>query len=85
MPLSVDLIGAVAAVLTTVCWLPQSIRIIRHRDTAAISLVTNVMLLVGIVLWTVYGVMIGSLPVVLANTVSGLLIATIVVMKLRFG
>ena len=81
----VDLIGSIAAVLTTLCWLPQSVRIIRYRDTAAISLVTNVMLLVGILLWMIYGLLIGSMPVVLANAVSGALIATIVAMKLRFG
>lgn len=85
MPIHADLLGSVAAVLTTVCWLPQSIKIIRHRDTAAISLITNVMLLVGIVLWTIYGLMIGSVPVVMANAVSGALIATIVAMKLRYG
>jgi len=35
--LSPDLIGAVAAMLTTGCWIPQALKIIRTRETAAIS------------------------------------------------
>ncbi|HWL03902.1 MAG TPA: hypothetical protein VNQ99_03050 [Xanthobacteraceae bacterium] len=36
--LSPDLVGALAAILTTGCWVPQALKIIRTRETAAISL-----------------------------------------------
>ena len=33
----VDAVGASGAVLTTVCWVPQAVKIIRDRDTRAIG------------------------------------------------
>ena len=45
----VDLIGTTAAVLTTVCWLPQAVKIIREKDTRALSLITTVAFTIGIV------------------------------------
>ena len=36
-------IGAIGAVLTTICWLPQAARVVRHKDTSAISLTANLM------------------------------------------
>ena len=34
----VDAIGATGAVLTTLCWVPQAVKIVRERETRAISL-----------------------------------------------
>ena len=65
--LQVELLGGLAALLTTLCWLPQTIRAIRHRDTASLSLVTFGAFSLGIFLWLLYGIMIGSWPVILAN------------------
>lgn len=81
----VDLIGSAAAVITTLCWLPQIVKIVRERDTTSISLGTNAALASGIVLWLIYGLMLGAWPVILSNLVSFLFIATIVGLKLRYG
>lgn len=80
-----EIIGSLAAVITTFAWLPQILKILREKQARDISLVTTSALSVGVFLWIVYGVAIGSLPVILANTVSFLFIATIVGLKLRFG
>ncbi len=37
-PATIELIGAVAATITTLCWIPQAIKVLRTRETAAISL-----------------------------------------------
>ena len=84
-PLAVELLGTVAAFLTTLCWLPQAIKVVRERDTSALSLVTFGMLVSGIVLWLAYGVMIQSWPLIGANVVSLGLNATILGLKLRYG
>lgn len=84
-PLAIDSIGIVAACLTTLCWAPQALRIVRTRDARAISLGAQSAFAAGIVLWLVYGVLIGSLPVILANAASLVLVAAILVLKLRFG
>lgn len=84
-PLAVELIGGAAALLTTLCWLPQTLRAIRHRDVASLSLVTFTAFSLGIFLWLVYGLYIGSWPVIVANAVSLVLNLAIVVQKLRYG
>lgn len=82
---SIELIGAVAAVITTVGWFPQIFKIARDRKAGDISLVATTSIGTGVFLWTLYGVLIGSWPVIMANAVTFLLIATIVGMKLRYG
>lgn len=84
-PFLVEAIGSVAAVITTLCWVPQAVKIIRTRDTRAISVVAQGSLLVGIVLWMIYGFAHGSQPIIWSNAVSFGLIGTIFVLKLRYG
>ena len=82
---SVELIGSLAAVITTLAWLPQLLKILRERSARDISLVTSTALASGVSLWVVYGVAIGSLPVILANSATLVFILGIVALKLRFG
>jgi MtN3 and saliva related transmembrane protein len=83
--LMIDLVGTAAAVLTTLCWLPQAIRIIRTRDTNAISLIGSAALTTGVALWLIYGIAIGDIPLIGANIVTLTLTATILGLKLRHG
>ncbi|MDE2578990.1 MAG: SemiSWEET transporter [Hyphomicrobiales bacterium] len=85
MPINADIIGTLAATLTTLCWAPQALRILRTRDTKAISLVTQSAFAGGVALWLIYGLMIGSAPVIVANAVTFVLVSAIVAMKIRFG
>ncbi|MCC6946732.1 MAG: SemiSWEET transporter [Bradyrhizobiaceae bacterium] len=82
-PLAIEAVGGLAAVLTTLCWLPQAIRIIRLRDAAAISLPTNVVFAAGIALWLAYGIALGKWPIIAANAVTLALILLIIGLKLR--
>lgn len=81
----IDAIGTLAAVIGTICWLPQSIKTIRSRETKSLSLTSNLLLLSAVTLWFAYGLAIGSWPLIAANTVSMLLVGTIVALKLRHG
>ena len=83
--MNLDLLGYVAAVLTTGAFVPQAVKTIRTRDTRAISLWMYVTFTTGIALWFVYGVVINSWPMILANTLTFLLAATILALKLRYG
>jgi MtN3 and saliva related transmembrane protein len=80
-----EVVGSIAAIITTFAWLPQIVKILRERQARDISLTTTAALATGVFLWIVYGLAIGSMPVILANSVSFLFIATIVGLKLRFG
>lgn len=78
-----EIVGGAAAVLTTASFLPQAIRVIRTNDTAAISLAMYLMFTAGVALWLVYGLAIGSAPVIVANVVTFALAAIILVQKIR--
>jgi MtN3 and saliva related transmembrane protein len=79
-----NLIGILAGVLTTVSFLPQVIRAARTKSTGDISLGMYVILAVGIFLWFIYGISIGSLPVILANGVTFVLAIIILALKVKY-
>ena len=81
----IETVGLTAAAITTFAWLPQITKIMRERQARDISLPTTAALAFGVLLWAFYGFAIGSVPVIVSNTVSFLFIATIVGLKLRFG
>ncbi len=78
------LIGSIAAILTTAAFLPQTLHIIRTRQTAGISMVMYCIFAAGVCLWMVYGVMIMSWPVIISNTLTLMFSLTIIALKWRF-
>lgn len=78
-------IGFAAAFLTTVSFIPQAIMTIRTKNTSGISRGMYFMFTVGVALWLAYGIYLMSWPMIFANTVTFLLAATILVLKLRYG
>jgi MtN3 and saliva related transmembrane protein len=83
--MNIEWFGYAAAILTTGSFVPQALMTIRTRNTAGISLAMYVIFTVGVGLWLAYGVHLGSWPMILANSVTLLLAATILVLKLRYG
>jgi len=77
-------IGIAAAILTTAAFAPQAIQAWRSRSTRDVSLAMFSMMVAGIALWLVYGLLIGDLPLILANAVTLLLAGAILVAKIRF-
>ena len=78
-------IGFVAAVLTTLCWVPQAVKLIRERDTRSISLPMTLILVAGLILWLVYGLALSNAPLIASNTVTLVLVLMILALKLRHG
>ena len=81
----IDSIGALGAVLTTLCWLPQALQILRARDTRAISLPATAGFSAGIALWLVYGVALADWPLIASSAVTLALMLVILGLKLRLG
>ncbi|MFH1914787.1 MAG: SemiSWEET transporter [Pseudomonadota bacterium] len=81
----IELIGIVAGCCTTASFVPQVVRTWRTRSVADISLRMYLLLCLGVSLWLVYGALIGSPAVLLANAATLVLAAAILVMKLVFG
>jgi MtN3 and saliva related transmembrane protein len=81
----IDSIGALGAVLTTLCWLPQALQILRARDTRAISLPATAGFSAGIALWLVYGIALADWPLIASSAVTLALMLVILGLKLRLG
>lgn len=79
------IIGMLAAVLSTVSFMPQALQAFKTKHTKDISLATFLVLSIGILLWLIYGILIGELPVILANSVTLVLSLAILIMKIKYG
>jgi len=84
-PATIEWIGATAAALTTVSFLPQVWLTFRTRDVSGISLGMYSCFTLGVALWLVYGLSIGSVPVTVANVITLSFASVILVMKIRYG
>lgn len=62
-----DMIGYLAAFCTTLAFFPQTVKVIRTRDTSAISTIMYLLFTVGVTLWLVYGVLLANTAIILAN------------------
>lgn len=80
--MSFELIGYLAAFLTTSSFLPQAIMTLRTRDTQSLSLSMYSLFTLGVFCWLVYGIFIGDKAIIYANSITLLLAASILVCKL---
>ena len=85
MNIDANIIGYMAATLTTSAFVPQAVKTIRTHETHAISFWMYVAFTIGVALWFVYGLALASWPIIAANAVSFLLAATILALKIRYG
>lgn len=79
-----EAIGYLAAACTTFALLPQAVHVWRKRSVGDVSLSMYVILVSGVVAWVVYGTLIHSLPLILANSVSFLFAGSVLAGKLVF-
>ena len=78
-----DMIGLMAAALTTLSFLPQALLVIRTGKTDGISLVMYIMFTTGVAGWLVYGILTESMPIIVANMVTLLLASVILCLTVR--
>ena len=79
-----ETLGLLAGALTTASFVPQVIKTWRTRSTHDISLWMFTLFNIGLALWLLYGVRIGSVPIIVANSVTLALALTILYFKLRY-
>lgn len=79
-----EAVGMVAAVLTTVSFVPQVWHSFKTRDVSGISLPMYSIFTVGIALWLAYGILLQAWPLIVANGITLCLAGAILQMKLRF-
>ena len=79
-----EIVGSVAALLTTVAFFPQAWHTFRTRDVSGISLGMYSVFALGVACWLVYGILLGAWPIVIANCITLALSVAILVMKLLY-
>ena len=78
------ILGLVAGAITSFSFLPQVIKTLRMRSAHDVSIEMFSFLSFGIFLWIIYGLLIGSLPVILANCIALIFTLAMVFLKIRY-
>ncbi|AGB01436.1 SemiSWEET family sugar transporter [Methanoregula formicica] len=81
---TIVIVGYVAGALTTISFVPQVVKAWKMRETRDLSLAMLVLFAIGVILWTLYGIWVGSLPIIAANVITFALILVLLGLKLWY-
>jgi MtN3 and saliva related transmembrane protein len=79
-----EIIGLLAALLTTASFVPQVYKTWKSKSADSLSLTMYLVFFVGIVLWLIYGIHLKSLAMIVANSITAVLSLLLIIFKLRF-
>lgn len=80
----ITIFGLVAAALTTVAYLPQTLKTIKTKQTRNLSLITYIILTTGVFLWLIYGFIIKDIPIVASNIPIFICSLVVLIFKLKY-
>jgi MtN3 and saliva related transmembrane protein len=80
----ITILGLVAGALTTIAFLPQMFQIWRTKSAKDVSYVMLIIFMSGLFLWLIYGIILGALPVILANGVTLFFNLIILWLKIKY-
>lgn len=78
------IIGLVAATCTTAGFLPQAVKTVKTKQTRDLSRVMYSLTTFGIGMWLIYGIILGSAPLIIANLISLALTSAILYLKIKY-
>lgn len=78
-----EYLGTAAAVLTSIAFVPQVLKILKTRNTSGISLIMYALFVSGVACWLAWGLMVNQKPVIVANAVTLVLSASVLLLKIR--
>jgi len=81
---NLEIIGVIAAVLTTSGFVPQVYKSFKTKNVTGISITMYIVLLIGMMFWLYYGILIESFSIKLANIVSGILVISLIVLRILY-
>jgi len=79
-----EIIGFIAAILTTSAYVPQVYKTWKTKSAGNISLTMYIAMFIGIILWLIYGIHLNSLAMIVANIVTAILTLIILIFKIRY-
>lgn len=78
----ITIIGLLAATCTTTSFIPQIVKSVKTKNTKDLSLRMYLILAMGTLLWSIYGILNKSLPIIIANTIA--LSFSLIILALKF-
>ncbi len=84
MDVKMEILGMIAAFLTTASFVPQVYKTWKTKSVDSLSLTMYIAFFVGIVLWLIYGIYLNSLPMIIANIITSILAFLLIVFKIRY-
>ena len=80
-----DYIGYIAGLVVTVSLIPQILRVYKLKSAREISVLYTTLLLAGMLLWLIYGIVLGLVPIILWNVAGAVLTTLLLLAKLKYG
>ena len=77
--------GFLAAILTTIAFLPQLYKTWNTKSAEDVSLITLILFIIGLICWIVYGIKINSTPILIANIFTFIFNFSILILKLIYS
>ena len=81
----IDLFGFLAALLTTIAFLPQLYKTWKTKSADDVSLVMLILFITGLIFWIIYGVKINSIPILVANIITFIFNFSILILKITYS
>lgn len=78
-----EFIGLLAAILTTSAFVPQVYKLYKEKNAQGVSLTMYLIMFTGVLLWLLYGMLIGSIAIIVANSVTAFLQLLVIIFKLK--
>ncbi|MFC1988497.1 SemiSWEET family sugar transporter [Chloroflexota bacterium] len=80
-----EYIGFIAAGMVNLCLIPQIIRVFKLKSAREISALFNIILLVGLTLYLVYGILLNLRPLIIWNAIGLILVSSLIFGKWKYG
>lgn len=78
-----ELVGYLAAFFTTIAFIPQAYKVFKTNQTKDLSLSLFIIFSLGVLMWLIYGLLLNSIPMTIANTITLLLSLYILYKKIK--
>ena len=80
----IDLYGFLAALLTTIAFLPQLYKTWQTKSADDVSLIMLILFITGLFCWIIYGLKINSFPILIANVITFIFNFSILILKITY-
>ena len=81
----IDVFGFLAALLTTIAFLPQLYKTWQTKSADDVSIVMLILFITGLICWIIYGLKINSIPILVANLITLIFNLSILILKVTYS